>query len=246
MSLGQLGYASADMALSISYDPKRALTCALLHGLARSQQAFVRKQIKALGMLAIHPLLLPVALLGYQLDDREATLRTLMWKITDLELAGRQSDLILIPAARHYQQHHQRHKGTLTKGILEVIQFVAMEEAYTKPVILSIESLLEQLSRIRTMAPDSLKDTMQSDCDTITDWLSFLLTKHRVMLCEVESAGKRAQAQMTAVSRAPEPYKSSGLKLTLLGLQLYGATGCQAKSGSRSRLETACCRLATG
>lgn len=186
-----------NIALSISHDPGTGKTSALLLGCSDLQQAFIREQIKTLGGLVSHPLLLPVLFSAHQeqlLNREKDRLWVLLLEVeTDSGQTG-------APALGIYRSSiDAQDYDNITKRVLGVIQLASSWEMRTKELILGLEAIQESLDHLATITPEARKAALQESSGVLLEWLRYTLHKSNVLVCELQYIEKRAQAQMTAV-----------------------------------------------
>jgi hypothetical protein len=175
--------------MSMSYDPRKALFCELLHGFQSNQQAFIYMQLKTFAALTSHPLLLPVMLVGYQLKVIASDTVPLYNYLLYAEASGGQGDLTLAEGTTVFQDGDN--VRTLTRRFLKVIRFSAAYETYLKAVLLSCECLATEIQRVGCGASSSQKGRMEGISRILTERLFFVSHKLRVMLSDFRVGGQK-------------------------------------------------------
>jgi hypothetical protein len=183
--------------ISMSYDPRKALFCGLLHGFSGDQQAFIYMQLKAFAALTSHPLLLPVMLMGYQQEAFDWETVSLLTDLVYAEAEGGQADMNLLEGTVVESDNVR----DLTRKFLQIIGFSVTYKAYIELVLVSCECLATQIGRVGCGAQSSQKMKMEEHSRILAERLFFISHKFRAMVYDLEAVSKRAQAQMTAVSR---------------------------------------------
>ncbi|KAL3445797.1 hypothetical protein BJX65DRAFT_309500 [Aspergillus insuetus] len=182
------GVSAMDIALSITYDHKSAVTYALLLGCTESQQGFLHKQMTSLPMLARHPLLLPVLFAEYQhtfLNDRNL---------------GAADTGVFQPMPSRSTAKTAR-KTDITNEVLGIIQIAAYRETYCETLAVMIDCIqisIDALNKHQARsapAHESIREAGQ----ILSASVQFTKRKSQVLLSDFRFIEKRAQAQMTAV-----------------------------------------------
>ncbi|KAG2415024.1 hypothetical protein HFD88_006214 [Aspergillus terreus] len=210
------GILAMDIALSISFDPRTNLTCALLLGCTAAQKVFIREQLEAFAGLACHPLLLPVLLAGHQYTVLNTQARNLWNQLLDVETRSSQTNAPRIRfgpgdtsgAAGNFQSDDKSMKETpkkqnyndITIDILQVIQFSTTWESYTNALLLGIECMKKALGELESDNNQIASErTVKEITCHLRNWLDFVEHKSKVMLWDIQFIEKRAQAQMDAI-----------------------------------------------
>ncbi|GFG00727.1 hypothetical protein IFM53868_10837 [Aspergillus udagawae] len=207
-----------DIALSISFDPRTNVTCALLLGCTAAQKDFIRDQLEAFAGLACHPLLLPVLLTGHQYTVLNTQARNLWNQLLDVETRSGQTSAPRIrfdtgdtsAAAGTFQSWDQSTKeapknplhnyNDITIDILQVIQFSTTWESYTNALLLGIECMKKNLEELETDNNQLAHErTLKEITFHLRHWLDFVEHKSKIMLWDIQFIEKRAQAQMNAI-----------------------------------------------
>ncbi|KAL3485463.1 hypothetical protein BJX62DRAFT_242895 [Aspergillus germanicus] len=201
-----------DIALSITYDHKSAVTYALLLGCTESQQGFLHKQLTSIPMLARHPLLLPVLFAEYQhtfLNDRNLYL----WnRLLEVETTSGRTGAPLIRASTKPHEEgpvpswstaKTAGKTDITNEVLGIIQIATYRETYCETLAVMIDCIQSSLDALnnnqaQTGSATALESIREAG-RVLSASVQFTKRKSQVLLSDFRFIEKRAQAQMTAV-----------------------------------------------
>ena len=187
-----------DLALSISHDLATGLTRGLLLGCSAKQQEFVIHELRNIGPLACHPLLLPVLITEYHrsLINR---LGTDLWaRLLSVETTSGQTGAPVMGADDVPRESNDY--DTLIKGALNVIQLSAAWETHTQTLLLGAETIQQNISRLNMLSQDYDARYIVDTSAALAERLELTTHRAKVMLSEIQYIYKRGQAQMTAVS----------------------------------------------
>ena len=187
-----------DLALAMSHEPESGLTCGLLLGCSDMQQTFVLQEIKDCNMFACHPLMLPVLITEYHRQILRKQAQRLWTRLLQIESSSGQTGaqiVQMIPFAVDKDDY-----DTLIKGALELIQFSASWENYTHALLLGVDAIQESMDHLSLMSQCQNRGYMSTMTDIITERLTFISHRAKIMRWDLQYINKRGQAQMTAVS----------------------------------------------
>ena len=187
-----------DLTLALSHEPESGLTCGLLLGCSDMQQTFVLQEIKNCHMFACHPLMLPVLITEYHRQILRKQAQRLWTQLLQIESSSGQTGAQIpqmIPFAVDKNDY-----DTLIKGALELIQFSASWENYTHALLLGAETIQESMDQLSLMSKYQNKAYMSTMADILTERLTFISHRAKIMRWDLQYINKRGQAQMTAVS----------------------------------------------
>ena len=236
------GIIAINIALSMSHDPCTGLTCGLLHGYSSAQQAFVCEQMRNFSAIASHPLLLPVLFSTYlrQLLRNESDR---LWdRLLQVETQSGQTGAPVLGVT--LRRHESDSYDNIILGAMEILQLASAWEGYTEVLLLIIDSIQECIGHVKAITPPERSTTVQITADILTERLTFISHKSKVLLLELQYINKRGQAQMTAVRPA---YLSElflpDQSITFPGLQFHRQKGCRCQPRAVCRLTRDCRRF---
>ena len=200
-----------DLALAMSHEPESGSTCGLLLGCSDMQQTFMLQEIRDCNMFACHPLMLPVLITEYHRQILRKQAQRLWTRLLGIESSSGQTGAQIAQMIPFVVDKNDY--DALIKGALELIQFSASWENYTHALLLGAETIQKSIDHLSLMSHCQNKAYMSTMADILTERLTFISHRAKIMGWDLQYINKRGQAQMTAVSSWS--VSSTNLLLTL-------------------------------
>jgi hypothetical protein len=190
-----------DFGLGLSYDPEKNLTYGMLLGCNRKQTAFIAGQLRQLGSLAAHPLVMPTMILGYNRSFLREQVRWTRTKMFEVETTSGQTWWPIIGTEDRiglFEREPQKvDTRQLSKAALGVIQSTTIYQRHLENLVVLVDAVNAANESLPTMNVDKCTG---SSSQMIHERLQFIRIKTELSLPAIRSSKERSQAQIGAVS----------------------------------------------